>query len=167
MALKTLDDLLVHELKDLYNAEKQLIKALPEMAKAAASQKLQAGFKNHLAETEEHVTRLETICKMLDVSPSGSHCDAMEGLIAEGKKMIEEDAESAVKDAGLIAAAQRVEHYEIAGYGVARTFAGLLGHDQAEKLLQATLDEEKATDEKLTQIAESVANVEAEQGEED
>lgn len=161
MSLKTLDDLFVHELKDLYNAEKQLIKALPKMAKAASSEKLRAGFEDHLAETEEHVVRLEKIFSLLDASSRGAHCDAMEGLIEEGKKMIEEDAEPAVKDAGLIAAAQRVEHYEIAGYGVARTFAGLLGHEEIQTLLQTTLDEEKSTDEKLTELAESEINMEA------
>lgn len=163
MSLKTLEDLFLHELKDLYHAEKQLLKALPKMAKAASSEKLREGFEEHLAQTEEHVARLEQVFELLDKPARGTKCDAMEGLIEEGQKMIEEDAEEAVKDAGLIASAQRVEHYEIAGYGVARTFAELLGHTKAAKLLQQTLDEEKATDSRLTELAESEINVEAHQ----
>jgi ferritin-like metal-binding protein YciE len=161
MALRTLHDLFVHEIRDLYNAEKQLTKALPKMAKAATSEKLRAGFEEHLTQTEEHVTRLESIFELLDLSHRGSHCDAMEGLIAEGMKLIDEEAEDAVKDAGLIASAQRVEHYEIAGYGVASAFAKLLGLTEAFELLQATLAEEKATNEKLTELAESEINIEA------
>jgi len=161
MALKTLEDLFVHELKDLYSAEKQLVKALPKMAKAASSPKLRKGFETHLRQTEKHVERLERILDELGKSPRGPKCEAMAGLVEEGKKMIEEDAEPAVKDAGLIAAAQRVEHYEIAGYGTARTYAQHLGHTDAAELLQATLDEESQTNEKLTELAESEINVEA------
>jgi ferritin-like metal-binding protein YciE len=161
MSLKTLEDLFVHELKDLYSAEKQLLKALPKMAKAASSDQLRDGFEEHLEQTKGHVERLETIFDQLGKSPRAAKCDAMEGLVEEGQKMIDEDAEPHVKDAGLIAAAQRVEHYEIAGYGTARTFARLLGHSEAEDLLQQTLDEEKETDERLTELAESEINVEA------
>lgn len=161
MKMKTLEDLFVYELKDLYSAEKQLLKALPKMAKAAANEDLAAAFETHLAETEEHVSRLETIFESLEVSSRGSKCKAMEGLIEEGKEVLEEDMENEVRDAALICAAQRVEHYEIAGYGCARTFAARLGHDNAAQLLQQTLDEEAATDEKLTQLAESQVNEEA------
>lgn len=166
MSLKSLEDLFIHELKDLYSAEKQLIRALPKMAKAASSEKLRDGFEEHLAQTEEHVARLEQIFeKLLGKTPRAPKCAAMEGLIEEGKKMIEEDAEASVKDAGLIACAQRVEHYEIAGYGVSRTFANLLGHEDAAELLQSTLDEEKETDARLTELAESEINVEAQHAE--
>jgi ferritin-like metal-binding protein YciE len=165
-ALRTLEDLFVHELRDLHSAEKQLLKALPKMAKAAASEHLRQGFEDHLAQTEGHVERLDKILEQLGKSSRGPKCDAMEGLIEEGKKMIEEEAEDHVKDAGLIAAAQRVEHYEIAGYGTARTFARLLGHFEAEALLQQTLDEEKETDHRLTDLAESEINVAAPAGRE-
>jgi ferritin-like metal-binding protein YciE len=161
MSLKTLEDLFVHELKDLLSAEKQLVRALPKMAKAASSEKLRDGFEEHLAQTEAHVSRLEQIFEKLGKSSRGEKCAAMEGLIEEGKKMIDEDAEEHVKDAGLISCAQRVEHYEIAGYGVARTFAQLLGHSDAAELLQTTLDEEKETDVRLTELAESEINLEA------
>jgi len=160
-ALKTLDDLFIHSLRDIYNAEKQLVKALPKMAKAANSEKLRAGFEEHLQQTEGHVERLETIFKSLDTASRGIKCKAMEGLVEEGSEMIEDDADPAVKDAGLIAAAQKVEHYEIATYGTLATFAELLGHNEAVELLQATLAEEKETDEKLTELAESEINVEA------
>jgi ferritin-like metal-binding protein YciE len=163
MSLKTLDDLLLHELKDLYNAEKQLIRALPKMAEAASSEKLREAFEEHLAQTKTHVERLEQVFERLGKSARGTKCDAMEGLIEEGKKMIEEDAEPPVKDAGLIASAQRVEHYEIAGYGTARTFASLLGHEEVESLLEQTLEEEKETDVRLTELAESEINIQAEQ----
>ena len=131
------------------------------MAKAANSQKLQDAFEEHLAQTKEHVARLEQVLSVLGKDNNGEKCAAMAGLIKEGKKMIDEDADPSVKDAGLIACAQRVEHYEIAGYGVARTFAQLLGHSQAAELLQSTLDEEKETDCRLTELAESEINVEA------
>jgi ferritin-like metal-binding protein YciE len=161
MQLSTLEDLLVEELKDLYSAENQLLKALPKMAKAATSKALKAGFEKHLKQTEGHVERLEQVCETLDVSPKGKKCKAMEGLIEEGADVIEEDAEAEVKDAALIAAAQKVEHYEIAGYGCVRTYAELLGNSKAAKLLQQTLDEEADTDKALTKLAESI-NVEAE-----
>ena len=158
MALDTLHDLFVHELKDLYSAEKQLTRALPKMVKAASSAELKSAFSSHLRETEHHVERLEQIFSRLDVSPRGSKCDAMEGLIDEGGKMIKEDAAAEVKDAGLICAAQRVEHYEIAAYGCVRAFAELLEESHAVKLLQQTLDEESAANEALTGIAEHTVN---------
>jgi ferritin-like metal-binding protein YciE len=163
MSLMTMEDLFLHEVKDLHNAEKQLLKALPQMAKAASSEKLRQAFETHLAQTEEHVSRLEQILDQLGKPHRGMKCAAMEGLIEEGKDLIHEDADPSVKDAGLISAAQRVEHYEIAGYGTARTFAGLLGHSEAEKLLQQTLDEEKETDQLLTELAESEVNAMAQQ----
>jgi len=163
MSLMTLRDLFVHELKDLYSAENQIIKALPKMAKAATSAELQQAFEHHLEQTKEQVTRLESIFENLEVSPRGKKCKAVEGLIEEGKEILEEDAEDAVRDAALIGAAQRVEHYEIAGYGCARTYARLLGEEEAAELLQQTLDEEADTDKKLTGLAETQINVEAEQ----
>lgn len=161
MKLQTLQDLLVHELKDLYSAENQLVKALPKMARAATSEALRAGFEEHLEQTRNHVARLEEIAKSLDCKLSGHRCKAMEGLIEEGSELISEDAEDTVRDAGLIGAAQRVEHYEIAGYGTARALAECLGYDDAVELLGLTLDEEKATDEKLTELAENTINAEA------
>jgi ferritin-like metal-binding protein YciE len=161
MELETLKDLYIHELKDLYSAENQLIKALPKMAKAATNPKLADGFKKHLEETKEHAARLEKILKSHDESTRGPKCKGMEGVIEEGDEMIEEDAEDEVRDAGLISAAQRVEHYEMAGYGTARTYANLLGDNAGARLLQKTLDEEGATDKKLTKLAESI-NVAAE-----
>ncbi|HJT36101.1 MAG TPA: ferritin-like domain-containing protein [Pirellulales bacterium] len=164
MALETLADLFVDELKDLYSAEKQLVKALPKMAKAASSAKLRKGFEDHLRQTEDHVERLENIFEQMGVKPRGPKCEAMEGLIEEGKRVMKEDAEPAVMDAALIAAAQRVEHYEIAGYGTVRTFARMLGNNEAERLLQRTLEEESQTNEKLTKLAESEINAAALQG---
>src|SRR6185369_9904482 len=161
MKLKTLKDLFHHELKDLYSAETQLVKALPKMAKAATNEELKAGFEEHLEQTREHVQRLDQIGESLEMRLSGHKCKAMEGLITEGAELISEDAEESVRDAGLIGAAQRVEHYEIAGYGTARALAQLLGFDEAADLLEQTLDEEKATDEKLTEIAESAVNASA------
>jgi ferritin-like metal-binding protein YciE len=161
MEMESLQDLMVDQLKDLYNAENQLIKALPKMAKAATNPELQQAFTEHLEETKEHAQRLEKIFETLDESPKGKKCKAMEGLIEEGKEMMEEDAEPEVMDAGLIAAAQRVEHYEIAGYGCVRTYAKLLGNEQAAKILQQTLDEEGKTDKLLTDLAERLINVEA------
>ncbi len=162
MKLESLHDLYVDELKDLYNAESQLIKALPQMAKAASSPELAQAFEDHLEETKGQVERLDRIFKKLDASPKGKKCKAMEGLIEEGKEFIkEEDIDSTVLDAALISAAQKVEHYEMAGYGCVRTFAKLLGYDEAADLLQETLDEEGAADKKLTELAESVINVEA------
>ena len=161
MELETLKDLYIHELKDLYSAEKQLTKALPKMAKAATNQSLADGFKTHLAQTEEHVARLERILKSHDETTRGPKCKGMEGLVEEGKEMIEEEATDDVRDAGLISAAQRVEHYEMAGYGCARTYAELLGDTAGAKLLQKTLAEEEATDQKLTKLATTVINLKA------
>lgn len=161
MKLETLKDLYIHELKDLYSAEKQLIKALPKMAKAATSKKLADGFLKHLEETKEHAARLEKILSSHKETTRGPKCKGMEGVVAEGAEMIEEEADDEVRDAGLIAAAQRVEHYEMAGYGTARTYAELLGDKQGAKLLQTTLNEEAATDEKLTTLATSTINLAA------
>ncbi|HEX4141724.1 MAG TPA: ferritin-like domain-containing protein [Candidatus Methylacidiphilales bacterium] len=154
--ITNLRDVFVEQLKDLYNAEQQLVKALPKMAKAATSADLAQGFEEHLEQTKGHVNRLEEIFKKLDQKPSGKKCKAMEGLIKEGAETIGEDATDAAKDALLIAAAQRVEHYEIAGYGTVKTYADLLGEDEAAELLAETLQEEKDTDEKLTEAAESI-----------
>jgi ferritin-like metal-binding protein YciE len=161
MKLDSLDDLFVHELKDLLSAEKQLVKALPNMAKGASSETLKEAFENHLEQTKGHVERLEQIFEVLGKSARAEHCKAMEGLITEGSDLLEEEGDATVKDAALIGAAQRVEHYEIAAYGTTRTLAELLGQDQAVNLLQQTLDEEKETDEKLTELAHSELNVEA------
>jgi len=161
MELNSLRDLYIEELKDLYSAENQLVKALPKMAKAATAKTLKSGFEKHLRETKEHVDRLKKIFSDMNTSPGNKKCQAMEGLIAEGEDIIQEDAEPEVRDAALIAAAQRVEHYEIAGYGCVRTYANLLGDKRAAKTLQKTLDEEGATDEKLTELAQRI-NVQAE-----
>jgi len=160
MQMETLKDLMIAELKDLYSAEKQITKALPKMVKNATSEALQSAFEEHLAQTEEHVARLEQIFEELDESPRGKKCVGMEGLLEEGKELMEEDADDDVLDAGLISAAQHVEHYEIAGYGSARTYAELLGMKEIAELLQTTLDEEKETDEKLSQLAGKI-NVQA------
>lgn len=165
MKLLSLHDLYVSELKDLYNAETQLLKALPKMAKASTSDELRTAFEEHLEETRGQVERLDKIFKELGINPKGKKCKAMEGLIEEGKELLEEEAEPTVLDAGLIAAAQRVEHYEMAGYGCVRTFATLLGYEQAADLLQETLDEEGAADKKLTELAETIINVEAQAAE--
>lgn len=156
-----LEALLIDEIKDLYSAENQIIKALPRMAKKASNAQLRAAFEQHLEETRNHAARLEQIAEELDTSLRGKKCKGMEGLIEEGKEVMEEDLEDNTKDAGMIGAAQRVEHYEIAAYGTARTFANLLGMKKVAKLLQQTLDEEAKTDKKLTQLAESIINVEA------
>jgi ferritin-like metal-binding protein YciE len=156
MELQSLQDLYIHELKDLFSAENQLLKALPKMARAATSPKLMDGFRKHLEQTKNHVARLEQILASHDETTRGPKCKGMEGLIKEGAEMIKEDAEDDVRDAGLISAAQRVEHYEIAGYGTARTYAKLLGDNKGAKILQQTLDEEGATDKKLTQLAERI-----------
>lgn len=161
MELETLQDLYIHELKDLYSAEKQLIKALPKMAKAATDETLAAGFKQHLEETKEHAARLEQLLKNHEASTRGPKCKGMEGLLKEGEEMIEEEADDAVRDAGLISAAQRVEHYEMAGYGCARTYAEALGDKEGVKVLQTTLNEEKATDQKLTEVATGLVNQKA------
>jgi len=164
--ITNLHDVYVEQLKDLYSAETQLIKVLPKMAKAATSPELAKGFEEHLEQTKEHAARLEEICKGLDEKPTGKTCKAMKGLIEEGAETIEEDASPAAKDAMLIAAAQRVEHYEIAGYGTVKNYAELLGEDEAVELLEQTLQEEVETDEKLTEAAESI-NAEAQEGEEE
>jgi len=161
MELQTLKDLYIHELKDLYSAENQLIKALPKLAKAAKNRQLASGFNQHLEQTKRHAKRLEQVLKGQGASTRGPKCEGMEGLIAEGDKMAKEDAEDEVRDAGLIAAAQRVEHYEIAGYGCARTYAQLLGDKKGAKYLDTTLREEAATDKKLTRLAKSVINLRA------
>ena len=161
MSMDSLKDLYVEELRDLYNAEKQLVKALPKMAKKASASELRQAFQEHLEQTKTHVERLEQIFENLDEKPSGKTCKAMEGLVEEGAEVIDEDGEESVLDAALIGAAQRVEHYEIAGYGTVRTFASMLGEDEAAELLQETLDEEGETDKKLTGLAEEIINVEA------
>jgi len=159
--MNTLEDLFMDLLKDLYSAEKQLVKALPKMAKAAQASDLRQAFQEHLAQTEGQVERLDQIFTDLEGSPRGKKCVAMEGLIEEGNEIMQANAEPDVMDAGLIAAAQKVEHYEIASYGTARTWAQQLGHDRAARLLQETLDEEGEANKKLTQIAESHVNMEA------
>ena len=151
-----LKELYVEELKDIYSAENQLVKALPKMAKAATSEDLRAGFEEHLEQTKEHVARLEKIFKALGESPKGKTCKGMQGLITEGSEMIEEDPEPEMLDAGLISAAQRVEHYEIAAYGCVATYAELLGEDDAAELLRTTENEEKETDEKLTELSREI-----------
>lgn len=158
--LETLNDLYVEELRDLHNAENQLLKALPEMEEAAHSAELKIAFNEHRLQTETHVERLESIFEALNLPAKGKTCKAMKGLIAEAKEHIKEKAASAVKDASLIAAAQRVEHYEIAGYGTARTFAATLGYTEAEALLQETLNEEGAADQRLSHLAQRL-NLEA------
>ena len=161
MELRTLTDLYIHELKDLHSAEQQLTKALPKMAKAATNKELASGFQEHLEQTKQHARRLEQILSSHRQTTRGVKCKAMEGLVAEGTEMIEEEADTEVKDAGLIAAAQRVEHYEMAGYGTVRTYAELLGDQEGAKLLQATFEEEQQTDQKLTKLAKSAINVAA------
>jgi len=156
-----LEELLQDELKDLYSAENQIIKALPRMAKASSSPELRRAFERHLEETRRQVERLDQIGEELQFKLTGKKCKGMEGLIAEGKELMEEDFEEDALDAGLIGAAQKVEHYEIAAYGTARTHAEMLGYRRIAKLLQQTLNEEGATDKKLTQLAESVVNYEA------
>ncbi|HEY4281509.1 MAG TPA: ferritin-like domain-containing protein [Chthoniobacterales bacterium] len=161
MELETLRDLYVHELKDLYSAEQQLVKALPKMKKAARNRSLAAAFNQHLEQTKRQAKRLEDILKRHDESTRGPKCEGMEGLIKEGDKMAGEDAQDDVRDAGLIASAQRVEHYEIAGYGCARTYAQMLGDKQGARMLDTTLREEATTDKKLTQLAKSLINIKA------
>ena len=160
MEHQALKDLYIDELKDIYNAENQLVKALPKMAKTANSEELRTGFEEHLEQTRGHVQRLEQIFKELGEKPSGKKCKAMEGLVAEGQEIMGEDFEDDVMDAALISAAQRVEHYEIAAYGTVRTYAELLGEDTAAQLLEQTLEEEKETDQKLTDMAGEI-NVKA------
>ena len=161
MKTKGFQDLFELELKDLYSAENQIIKALPKMAKAANSPDLRRAFERHLEETRNHVERLDQIGEELEAKMTGKKCHGMEGLIEEGKEIMSEDLEEDTLDAGLIGAAQKVEHYEIAAYGTARAHANLLGLNKIARLLQQTLDEEGNTDKKLTQLAESIINVEA------
>lgn len=161
MEIDSLRKLYVDELKDLYSAEKQILQALPKMVKAASHPDLKAGFEAHLRQTEGQVERLERIFESLGKSPSGKKCKGMEGLLEEGNEAITEDMDEPTRDAALIAAAQKVEHYEIAGYGTVSAYALLLGLQDHVKLLQQTLDEEGATDKKLTRLAESSINVEA------
>jgi ferritin-like metal-binding protein YciE len=155
-SLHTLKDLLIDELKDLYSAETQLVKALPKMAKAASSGELKAGISEHLEQTKGHVERLERALEMLDATPTGKTCKAMKGLIEEGAEAIETKAPDAICDANLIGAAQRVEHYEIAAYGTARAFAETLNQGAVASLLQETLKEESETDKKLTVLARNI-----------
>lgn len=154
MKLDSLKSLYVHELNDLYDAESQLIKVLPKMAKAASSKDLRQAFEEHLHQTKEHVERLERVFTFLKAKPKATNCKAMKGILEEGDDMIKAEGDPAVKDAGLIAAAQRVEHYEMAGYGCARAYAESLGEEKSAELLQKTLDEERETDENLTELAE-------------
>ncbi len=167
MELDTLNELYVDELKDLYSAENQILKALPRMIKAASNRQLKQGFTKHERQTRQHVKRLERIFRSLGEKPTGKKCVGMEGVLKEGSELIKERPEPDVLDAGLIAAAQHVEHYEMAGYGTVRTWARVLGHDDHESLLQQTLDEERDTDEALTAIAESSINIEAADEEEE
>jgi ferritin-like metal-binding protein YciE len=160
--MATLEDLYTDMLKDLYSAEKQLVKALPKMAKSAQSSDLQKAFQDHLKQTEGHVDRIERIFSDMGGSPRGKKCVGMEGLIEEGSELMNENVDPDVLDAGLIAAAQKVEHYEIGSYGTVRTWAERLGYNDAARLLQNTLDEEGEANKKLTQIAESHVNMEAE-----
>lgn len=155
---KTLQDLFEEQLKDLYSAEDQLISALPKMAEKASTPQLKRAFTDHLEETKRHKQRIEQACEIIDCDPSGHTCKAMKGLVKEGEDWMGEDADPDVMDAGLIAAAQRVEHYEIAGYGTVCTFADVLGFGDIKDLLGQTLEEEKAADDLLTQIAESTVN---------
>lgn len=163
MEMQSLRELYIDELKDLYSAEKQIVKALPKMVKNASNSQLKQAFSDHLDETEGHVQRLEKIFNMLGESSRGKKCKGMEGLIEEAKELLEQDVDEDVLDAGLISKAQHVEHYEIAGYGTVRTYAEQLGFNDQAKLLQQTLDEEGNANELLTDIAESSVNVEAEQ----
>ncbi len=158
MPLDTMDDLFLNELKDVYNAEKQITKALPRLAKAAAAPELKQAFTKHLRETEGQVKRLEQIFRLLGQTPRGKKCKGMEGLIEEGKEILEEEGAPEVIDAALISAAQRVEHYEIAAYGCLRTYAQLLGYGDADRLLEQTLKEEEATDKALTDLGQGGIN---------
>src|SRR5438094_614509 len=156
MKLDTLKTLYIDELKDLYNAENQLLKALPKMAKAASSEELKDAFEKHLEQTKSHVERLEEVFEEIGEKPKGKICRAMKGLIEEGSEILEEDGEESVIDAGIIVAAQKVEHYEIASYVSVRTFAQLLGKDRSADLLKTTLDEASKANERLTKLAEDI-----------
>lgn len=161
MILDSLQKLYISELRDLYSAENQLVKALPKMAKGASTDDLRDAFAKHLKQTETHVERLEEIFEELEENPRGKTCHAMKGLIEEGSEILDQEGDPTVIDAGIIVAAQKVEHYEIASYGSVRTFARLLGEKKAEDLLQATLDEESDANELLNQLAETTVNPEA------
>ena len=161
MKLDTLKTLYIDELRDLYNAESQLLKALPKMAKASSSEELQEAFEKHLEQTKTHVDRLEEVFEEIGEKPKGKTCKAMKGLIEEGSEILHEDGEESVIDAGIIVAAQKVEHYEIASYGSVRTFAQLLGKDRSAELLQTTLEEESEANELLNTLAEDIVNPEA------
>ena len=165
MGLDTLHELYVDELKDFYSAENQILKALPRMIKAATHPKLKQGFTKHERQTRQHVKRLERICKSLGEKPTGKRCVGMEGVLKEGSELIKKKPDKEALDAGLISAAQHVEHYEMAGYGTVRTWAQLMGYEAHAVLLQQTLDEERETDETLTSLAESSINLEAEEPE--
>ena len=166
-SLDSLHALLEEELKDIYDAEKQLTKALPKLAKKASSPDLKAGFEAHLRQTEEQIDRLEQVFEYLEMPAKGKKCKGMKNLIAEGEEMMSEAEDDATRDALMIAAAQKVEHYEIAAYGTVRTWAQLLGKSEVASLLEESLEEEKETDEKLTTIAEAYVNQEAAEGEEE
>jgi ferritin-like metal-binding protein YciE len=170
MEHSALKELYIDELRDIYNAESQLVIALPKMAKASTSDELRSGFESHLEQTRGHVQRLEEIFDALDEKPTGKKCAGMQGLVKEGEGIMDEDFQGEVMDAALISAAQRVEHYEIAAYGCVRSWAELLGESEAASLLEKTLEEEKETDQKLTELSEKI-NVEAkgqdEEGEEE
>lgn len=161
MTIETMDDLFLEQIEDLYDAEKRLVKALPKMAEASTSQELRTAFESHLRQTEGHVGRLERIFGMVGKDPKAKTCDAMKGLIEEGEDTISDIENLTLRDAGLIAAANRVEHYEIAGYGSAKAFAQCLGRQDAVTLLEQTLQEEKEADQKLTTIAETMVNNDA------
>ena len=162
MSVDSIEKLFIEELKDLYSAENQITKALPKMASAATSKELKQAFEHHLRQTEGHIERLEQICRILGTNPKGKTCEGMKGVIEEGNSMLKEADEGSVRDAALISAAQRVEHYEMAAYGTVRTYANQLGQSQCARLLEQTLEEEKQTDQKLTSIASKV-NVQAQQ----
>ena len=166
MTKNSLNELYVDELKDLYSAENQLVKALPKMAKAASSEELRQGFEDHLEQTKGHVARLEQIFESIGESAKGKKCLGMEGLVKEGAEIMDEDFDSDVMDAALISAAQRVEHYEIAAYGTVRDYAELLNQQEQASLLQETLDEEKETDRRLTELSKKINAQATEKGEE-
>jgi ferritin-like metal-binding protein YciE len=161
MKIENMEELFLQQIEDLYDAEKRLVKALPKMAEASTSLMLKQAFESHLQQTEGHVSRLETIFRQLNKPAKAETCDAMKGLVSEGEDMVSHIDESPLRDAGLIASANRVEHYEIAAYGSARTFAQTLGLTQAAALLDQTLQEEKEADQKLTQLAQQMVNLEA------
>ncbi len=164
MKIKSMEDLFIHELKDLYSAEKQMVQGLQKLAKKASREELRTAFEQHLEETRGQVQRLEKIFETLDWSPRGEKCEGMAGLIQEAEEVMENTEDADVLDAALIAAAQKQEHYEISGYGTARTYAQMLGRQDAARLLQQTLDEESAADERLNQLAEGMVNWEALKG---